>query len=127
MILKVITDDNECRQFMNSVPYPEYWPETLPAITPVSFVLGVYNPELVGCFPFNIKNGELFIHACFLKEWRGKFAVGAAKNAFKWIWSNTSFKKIVSEITEKHASRFAISSGMSKKQNRYEVVKWATL
>lgn len=123
MILKIITDDNECRQFMNSVPYPEYWPETLPAITPVSFVLGVYNPELVGCFPFNIKNGELFIHACFLKEWRGKFAVDALKKAFEWVWENTEFAKISANIGERHVARYARLGGMKPVNGLYEVSK----
>lgn len=132
MLLKLITDNEEARNFLNSVPYPEYVPEGFPAITPVSFILGVYVPKmsglkLVGAFPFNRLNDGLQMHACFLKEYRGKFAVNAAKQAFEWVWSNTLYEKIYGTENTKLTNLFASMCGAKKNNGMYEVCKWAIL
>ena len=130
MILRPITDDKECRDFMNSVPYEEYWPENLPAITPISFVLGVYlqkmaGLKLVGAFVFQLHAEFIEAHACFLIDHRGKFALKAARAARGWIFENTHFDKIVLNIKKRHVAVFARLCGFNRVNDRYEVTRWA--
>lgn len=114
-------DDKEARDFLNSVPYPERVPEWFNINTPVSFALGVYVEKLVGAFPLLKHENAIEINAAFLPEYRGKFAVDAAKEAFTWIWDNTSFRRIIADIQEPHVARYAHRCGMVKKGQLYEV------
>ena len=109
------------------MPYPEIVPDWLPINTPISLVLGVYGPELVGAFPLQKYETVIEIHAAFLPSHRGAFAVNAAKQAFEWIWANTRYDKIIAEITEPNAQQYAIRCGMKKINNRFEVSRWADL
>lgn len=126
-MIRPIETDFEARTFLNAVPYTEYVPEWMPVISADVFVLGVYEPHLVGCFPLQVQPDGLEIHAAFLPEYRGRFAVEAAKDAFGWIWQNTKHNLIFAEITEPHVAIYAVKCGMKRKNDRFEVERWAAL
>jgi len=120
-MIKVIESDQEARDFLNSVPYPEHVPAWLPMNTAKSFVLGVYEGELVGAFPLLKHDDAIEINAAFLPKYRGEYAVKAAKEAFAWIWANTPFRRIIADIEIPHVSRFAAMCGMVRIGHLYEV------
>lgn len=120
-MIKVIESDQEAREFLNSVPYPEHVPDWLPINTVRSFVLGVYTDKLVGCFPLIKHDDAIEINVAFLPEHRGEFAVESARQAFEWIWGNTPFRRIIANIKLPHVERFAEKCGMVKSGNLYEV------
>lgn len=117
----MIQSDQEARDFLNSVPYPEYVPEDLPLNTAVSFVLGVYTDRLVGTFPMLKHDEAIEINVAFLPSFRGQFAVDAAKCVFRWIWANTPFRRIIADIYDPHVELYAQRCGMVKKGDLYEV------
>ena len=112
---------------MNSVPYPEYVPEDFPCPSDKAMVLGVFDPDLKGCFPINIEEDRVQIHACFPKENRGQFAINAAKQAFRWVFLNTEFDVIFSKVRERHVGLYARLCGMTCVNGHYEVKRWSIL
>lgn len=122
-----IADASDAKWIFDVAGYPEKWPDDLPAFGDRHLILGVYATELVGCFPLNLRNDAIEIHACFHPHFRGKFAVQSAKEAFGWIWQNTFYNLIFAETEKPHVSRFAAQCGMKKSGNRYEVKRWADL
>lgn len=112
---------------MNSVPYPEYVPEDFPCPSETAMVLGVYEPDLKGCFPINIKDDRVQIHACFPHRHRGHFAVKAARQAFRWIFMHLPQRVIYAEPVDLCAKVFARACGMRKTNDHYEVTRWAVL
>jgi len=125
-LIKLMVNNQEIFNFLAAY-YNEPVPENIDFTGCHSFVLGVYQEGLIGCFPFNIHDEFLEIHACFKPEYRGKFAVHSAKKAFEWVFSNTCIDLIKTETKERHASRFAVLSGMRRNGNYYEVSRWADL
>jgi len=125
LILKQIASDHEAREFLNSVPYPEFWPDWLPVNTPYSLVLGVYDPDLVGAFILQKFKSVIEIHPAFVTSHRGKYAVNAGKMAVQWVWSNTPYQKIIAELTDRRAAVYARLCGFKKHDKYYEVLKWA--
>ncbi len=85
--------------------------------------LGVFDPMLVGLFPCEAYDKDIWIHACFLKTHRGKFAEEAAQSAFEWIWKNTNYTSIKAYIEPDHVKRYAQACGMVPKGDYYEVVR----
>ena len=90
-------------------------------------MLGAFDGDLVGVFPFQHREDHAEIHACFDPGYRGAFAVNAAREAFRWVWAHTDYSLIRANIAARHAKRFAVMCGMTKTQNGYEVAKWAAL
>ena len=90
--------------------------------------LGVFDgASMVGLFPCETYPDKFLIHACFLKEYRGRFARTAAKDAFSWIWNNTKYDKIQAYIEPDHVKKYAIECGMKEINGLFEVSKWADL
>jgi RimJ/RimL family protein N-acetyltransferase len=86
--------------------------------------LGVFcNDKLVGLFPCESYPDRLMIHACFIPEFRGSFAVDSAKQAFQWVWDNTKYNKISAYIEPEHVKRFATRCGMIEKNGLFEVTR----
>lgn len=80
--------------------------------------LGIFNgEEFQGMFILTRCNFITFeIHTALLKKCRGKTAVVAAKSVVKWIFENTSCKRLITQIPEKNllAERLAQSAGMKE-------------
>ena len=83
----------------------------------------------IGLWTFHKHIDGVKIHADMGIKCRGRKAVQSAKSAFKWIFENTSFKKIYAEIPKenKPACRIAAWSGMdftgvNNNRRCYEVV-----
>jgi hypothetical protein len=125
-LIEPILDTSQIRHIFEAGCYPEQWPD-LPAYSTHHLVLGAWVPELVGCFPLNFHIDCTEIHVAFMPEFRGKFAIESAKDAFRWVWDNTSYHVIAADIEDPHVARFAESCGMKFTGTRYEVRKWAVL
>lgn len=125
MNLRPIDDSRAIRIIFEQANYPEKWDENYPASSEKHLVLGVFEPELVGCFPLNFYKDCAEIHAAFLWSHRGNYAVRAAKEAFKWIFQTTKYRRIVAEIEAANVERYAERCGMKKIGNRWEL--WANL
>lgn len=126
-MIKEIKDNRLARDFLNSVPFDDYVPEDCQVCSDETIVLGWYDPVLVCCFPLNLHKDFAEIHCACVEWYRGKRAIKAARNAFKWIFSNTHYEQIRAMTSERHVSRFAQLCGMSKSNGFYEVRKWADL
>jgi hypothetical protein len=126
-MIQEIHDSKLARDFLNSVPFDQYVPEDFPVCNPTTIILGWYDPDLVCCFPCQKLRDVVEIHVACVRGYRGKRAVLAAKEAFKWIFSNTSYDSIVANITLKNAKRFAVMCGMRRVNGRFEVTRWAAL
>lgn len=104
----------------------EYWDElvqhvgsgyAIPALN-----LGVFDGQsMVGLFPCETHSEKLLIHACFLKEYRGRFARSSAIDAFRWIWNHTNCDKIYAYIEPDHVKKYAKECGMKEVNGLYEV------
>lgn len=122
-----ITDAADAKWIFDVAGYPEKWPDNLPASSDSHVILGSYCPDLVGCFPVQFHELNAEIHAAFLPAFRGDFAVKESREAFQWIWDNTSYQVIVANIELPHVVRFAERCGMIPANGRHEVYKWAAL
>ena len=127
MIIKQIASDDDARRFLNSVPYPEFVPDWLPLTTDHSLILGVYSSDLVGAFPLQKHVDCIEIHAAFLPEYRGRFAVDAAHKAFEWIWANTNYKRIIADISDPKIE--AVCAALRNGENKQILrgIPWAVL
>ena len=84
--------------------------------------LGVFDGNsMVGLFPCEIYPDRLMIHACFLKEYRGRFARTSAQDAFSWIWNNTKYRKVTAYIEPDHVKKYAKECGMIERNGLFEV------
>lgn len=124
-MIRPIKTLDEIRAFMNAVPYPEFVPEDIPLPSDQAMVLGVYDPDLKGCFPLNIEPDRVQIHACFPRQSCGVQAVRAAKEAFVWIFDNLPQSTIYAKPINLCARIFARTCGMEKVNQQYEVTRWA--
>lgn len=115
----------EVRQFLNTVPYPEYVPETLPICCDKTIILGWYAPVLIACFPCQIFGDEVEIHAACNRSLRGRKAVFAGVSAIKWIFDKTRFDVVFCEPSSREAAHFAHLCGMRRKGSRLEINRWA--
>lgn len=122
-----ITDTGQARQIFAAGRYPDEWPDDMQASGEWHCILGVYVPELVGCFPLNFWLDSVEIHVAFHPHFRGEFAVKSAQEAFRWVWDNTNYHTIIAEIEDPHVARYAERCGMRKVGDHYEVRKWAIL
>lgn len=101
-------------------------------VPPVTYVLVKKNSMVAGCFclvPINAATVE--IHTCLLPEAYGECASYAARMMSGWIWDNTKFNRIITNVPDYNrlALRFAERSGMERfginpqsylKNGRYE-------
>ncbi len=126
-MIRQIHSNDEAREFLNSIPFDEFISEHMQIIGKSTLVLGWYEPELLACFPCNIREQEIEIHAACKKEIRGKTAVNAGREAIQHIFNTTRFNRVVSEPNSREAARFACLCGMHKVGKRYEVMRWADL
>lgn len=126
-LINQIHDNKLARDFLNSVPFDEYVPDDFPICSENTIVLGWFNPGLVCCFPCQKINDEIEIHVACKKKYRGKVAVKAGKEAIKWIFKNTDYKVIFSEINARNNAVYARLCGLSRVGSRFEVRKWASL
>ena len=78
---------------------------------------------IVGLFPCETYPDRIMIHACFLPDYRGEYAVLAAKKAFEWIWNYTGYSKVSAYIEPEHVKRYAKLCGMVEKDGLFEVTK----
>lgn len=122
-----ITESKVARDFLNSVPFDAYIPEWFPVCNPATLVLGWIDPHLVCCFPFNKHEDEIEIHCACIREYRGKKAINAAHEAFKWVFEHTPYEKIFAETNHRHVAAFAAACGMKRVDGRFEVTKWEIL
>lgn len=84
--------------------------------------LGVFDGSaMVGLFPCETYPERIMIHACFLKEYRGRFARTSAQDAFSWIWNNTKYRKITAYIEPGHVKKYAKECGMIERNGLFEV------
>ena len=81
--------------------------------TPLLNLAVIEDMKIVGLFPCEVYESGLKIHACFLRGYRGEFAVDAAREAFDWIWRNTIYSKITAYIEPDHVKRYAERCGMT--------------
>ena len=124
-MIQRILSSAEAREFLNSVPYPEYVPETLPICCSHTIILGWYVPDLVACFPCQIFGDEIEIHAACNRDIRGANSVVAGTSAIKWIFDKTRFDVIFCEPSSREAAHFAILCGMRRSGGRLEIERWA--
>ena len=120
-MIKLITSEPVLHWLFERGQYPETLPDDFPVASCGHVVLGVYEPDLIGCFPVEFHESKAEIHACFLPERRGYKAIAAAKEAFRWVFENTQYTTIISRISERHVKHFAIQCGMVKRGDHYEV------
>ena len=84
--------------------------------------LGVFDgAAMVGLFPCETYPERIMIHACFLKEYRGRFARTSAQDAFSWIWQNTKYRTISAYIEPDHVKKYARECGMVERNGMFEV------
>lgn len=126
-MIRPITDPAHVRWIFEAAGYPESWPDNLPALSDSHVILGSYAPDLVGCFPVQFHEDAAEIHAAFLPNHRGHYAVSEARAAFEWVWDNTNYQTIIAEIDLPHVARFAERCGMMRANGRHEVYRWAVL
>lgn len=77
--------------------------------------------SIVGLFPCETYPDRIMIHACFLPDYRGEFAVYSANEAFDWIWKHTDYSKISAYIEPEHVKAYAKRCGMVEKNGLFEV------
>ena len=124
-MIQRILSSAEAREFLNSVPYPEYVPETLPLCCDKTIVLGWYSLGLTACFPCQIFGDEVEIHAACARGFRGSKAVFAGVSAIKWIFDKTRFDVVFCEPSSREAAHFAHLCGMRRTGVRLEINRWA--
>lgn len=118
--IKLMDDDREIRRFLSTY-YNDHIPHNF-TVGDHGFVLGVYAPELVGCFPF-VKMVDIRMNACFMPEFRGKFAVNAGKMAIQWIFDNCNTDRIHAVTGCRKTSLYASLIGMIRSNGVYEVLR----
>lgn len=93
-------------------------PEQLPALTNpnAALYLGAFDgPEYLGLFVVEQRNGILFeVHTCLLPTAWGERAVECAKRCARWIFDNTTCRRIVTSVPDGNllALRLAKAAGM---------------
>lgn len=71
----------------------------------------------LGIFGFNIHNGACVeVHTCLLPAAWGEAAAKAARLVVQWIWDNTKFHRIITNVPayNKLALQFAVKAGMEQ-------------
>jgi len=102
--------------------FPE-WP--LVVDSEIFYLMETKDGKDMGVWAFHQWWDGLLIHASLGPECRGRDAVNSAKEAFRWIFENTGYKKIYAEISnEKRPAQFVASwAGMdyiySNQNKRY--------
>lgn len=75
------------------------------------------NTELLGLFALHAQNmATVEVHTCLLPDARGEKAAMAAQALIKWVWANTTFKRLVTCVPgyNRLALRFALMAGMTR-------------
>ena len=143
--LEVVTDEGLIKSIMFR---PEIWEAVAEDdleqheyfIEPNDLWLGVFlESELIGLFRFHVMNGvTLQVHIHILPEHRGKYAMKAAKDMWKWFLSGTNinkdFVKVITSVPViwPRVKKFAEINGfieeglnrMSYKKNGIIVDQW---
>ena len=81
----------------------------------VIYLQAIQGCQLAGLFLFVPQNLVSYeVHTCLLPEGRGAFGVEAAKAAARWMWQNTTAKRIFTNIPSynRPARWFAKAAGM---------------
>lgn len=104
-IYPYVTDDG-------SPPVEEYEPSANAA-----HLLVWCGSDLLGLFVLVPQNSvTVEVHTCLMPIARGERAAAAAKELIRWVWSNTTFKRLVTNVPgyNRLALRFALAAGMTK-------------
>lgn len=85
-----------------------------------------------GClFPCVKHDTMMSIHAAIPPDLRGKHAVSAARQVFRWIFKHTDCEFIQAQADKPEAKRFAALCGMTRTHENnytyYRIEKWAVL
>lgn len=105
-VYKYVTDDG-------SPAEQDYAPD----MTNARFLLAWDDSELLGLFALVPQNhATVEVHTCLLPSARGDRAADAAQELIKWVWNNTTFKRLVTCVPgyNRLALRFALAAGMTR-------------
>jgi len=91
--------------------------------TPMLNLAVMDNGKIVGLFPCEAYKDRIIIHACFLPDFRGDFAVKSSKEAFHWIFANTDYNTITAYIEPEHVKAYARRCGMVENCGLFEVYR----